>query len=400
MKKIYHLFLLLIFVSSGNGQNKTHLPKDSTDNYQDKPKTVTSGQPKMIKTQGTGYSQIGCGLMDKAGNLWFGTLGEGVYRYDARLNDSVGQGKSFINFTKKDGLSNNNVNVIIEDKAGNILFGTDSGICRYNGKSFTSFTVNNDASKKHIISLLEDSEGNLWFGTMNSGVYRYDVRLNDEVGQGKTFTEFLNEFIIDILQDKTGSLWFCSWERGGVGRYDPSAPLKEGGKSVTNYKPSTNYYLPPKDNPGNYLKPYTPNLPQDSITDDMIFSVSEDQAGNLWFATRRHGACRYDGKSFTNFTENNGFLDKGMYSILEDKNGNLWFTTEKDGIWRYDPSASLRAGGKSFKNFTTKDGLINDSVFIIIEDKSGNLWFGTRDFGLSCYNGKSFTDFTEKDSDK
>ena len=157
--------------------------------------------------------------------------------------------------------------------------------------------------------------------------------------------------------------------------------------------PSADYYKP-KDSISDYEKNFThyqsqpaPTLSQDHITDDMIFSISEDRAGNIWFATRRHGACRYDGKSFTGFTKDQGFADKGMYAILEDKSGNLWFATEKDGVWRYN--------GKSFKNFTTKDGLTDDSVFSIVEDKDGNLWFGTRGFGLSRYDGKTFTSFSE-----
>src|SRR6516165_4647768 len=61
------------------------------------PKTTTGGQPKLRRTQGTDrYALIGCALLDKAGNLWFGTTGEGVYRYD---------GKSFAQFTAKNGLS-------------------------------------------------------------------------------------------------------------------------------------------------------------------------------------------------------------------------------------------------------------------------------------------------------
>jgi len=76
-----------------------------------------------------------------------------------------------------------------------------------------------------------------------------------------------------------------------------------------------------------------------------------------------------------------------VYSILEDQKGNIWLTTEQDGVWCYD--------GKSFKNFTTNNGLVNDSVFSILEDKNGNLWFGTRGFGLSRYDGKNFVNFSE-----
>ena len=380
--QICTLLLLFNLVTSCNGQVKTDLQKSD-------PKTIVGGQPKMIRTQGIVSGNVYCDLQDKAGNIWFSTSGEGVYCYD---------GKSFTNFTTKDGLSDNDVSEIIEDKAGNILFGTKRGICKYDGKSFSTYTENVDASKKPISSLLEDSKGNLWFGVWGEGVYRYDGKiftnfLNNDTPE-KTFPLFLQkddqpfnlgskyQLILDILEDKKGNIWFSSWNGGGVWQYD--------GKSFKNYLPSADYYLRNEDGRSSD-KPIEPaifnNSSQDSISDDMIFSISEDKAGNLWFATRNHGACRYDGTSFISFRENEGFASRGIYSILEDKKGNIWLTTEDKGVWCYD--------GKSFKNFTTKDGLICDSVFSVFEDKNGNLWFGTRGFGLSRYDGKTFTTFSE-----
>lgn len=381
--QIVFLALILVFTAC-YGQVKTNLSK-----------TTTNSPPKMVRTQGVVSGNVECELQDKAGNLWFSTSGEGVYRYD---------GTSFENFTTKDGLISNDINGIIEDKAGNILLGTNRGICKYApkqaaGKSFTNLTDNIDASKQPISSLFEDREGNLWFGTMQNGVYRYD---------GKTFTNFLNsddarfnlgaknQFIVHILQDKTGNIWFCSWNGGGVWRYHPKRAV---GQSFKNYLPPADYYRRNEDGRSigekatvSFLPKPTYSPSQDSLPDDMIFSVTEDRAGNLWFATRRHGACRFDGKTFTSFGEKEGFVSYGIYSILEDQQGNLWFTTDKNGVWRYDPK---QVAGKPFKNFTTKDGLINNSVFSILEDKDGNLWFGTRGFGLSRYNGKIFTNFSE-----
>src|SRR5205085_5175757 len=75
-----------------------------------------------------------CALRDKVGNLWFGTSGDGVYRYDAV------SGK-FSHFTKQDGLNDNSVGSIFEDKAGNLWFSTNNGVSRYDGKFFTDITA-------------------------------------------------------------------------------------------------------------------------------------------------------------------------------------------------------------------------------------------------------------------
>ena len=387
-KSIFSLLAVFTFLSSCSAQIKTEI--DNLNATEISP----SDYPKMSRTQGTNYTQVGCGLQDKTGNLWFGTLNEGVYRFD---------GKSFTQFTKKDGLTDNCVNVIIQDRAGNLLLGTPAGICKYDGKTFAAFTDNKVLNNNSISSLLEDKEGNIWFGTMHNGVYRYD---------GKTLANFLNkdytfhhkihaQIIMDMLQDKNGNIWFSSWNGGGVWRYDPAAAHRTGVDSFTNYSPSADYYLlnedgrsfnkPNNDLPTNFqAKAIVDYRPKDYIHDDMIFSISEDKAGNIWFATRRHGACRYDGKSFASFKEKEGFVSYGISSILEDKKGIFWFATGKNGVWRYD--------GKNFKNFTDKDGLVHNDVWFALEDKRGNMWFGTRGFGLSCYDGKTFTtvsDFKE-----
>lgn len=372
---IYTLLLVVCFFTLCNGQTKSQAQADSVNLTT----TTVVRQPKMMRTLGTDYTQVGCGFQDKEGNLWFGTLNEGVYRYD---------GKSFTQFTKKNGLSDNGVNFITEDKAGNILFGTNRGICKYDRGKFINDPLTDTLS---ITSFLEDQEGNTWFGLMNKGIYRYD---------GRDFSNFIykyehpfygdkyEKYINDIIQDKNGNIWFSSWNGGGVWRYD--------GKKIKNFLPSIDYYKTNEDrrkSENTQNSSYTiPNnnsfiQSQDYISDDMIFSMTEDKKGNIWFATRNHGACRYDGKSFTGFRENEVFSGSGVYSILEDKKGNMWFTTEKKGVWCYD--------GKTFKNFTEKDGLVNNSVWFVLEDKSGNLWFGTRGFGLSRYDGKTFTTMSD-----
>lgn len=76
--------------------------------------------------QGLSLSTINCSCKDKNGNLWFGTSGGGVSKYD---------GKSFTNFTSSQGLANNIVKCIIEDHIGNMWFGTiGGGISKYDGK--------------------------------------------------------------------------------------------------------------------------------------------------------------------------------------------------------------------------------------------------------------------------
>ena len=324
---------------------------------QQNPVTTAVGLNYLVKTQETGEStNMHCGLQDRAGNLWFGSTGEGVYRYD---------GRSFVNFTKNDGLCSNCVWGMVEDKTGNIWFCTDTGICRYDGKTITPVPMlaAGDTEpapgtyiKNNVYSGMCDRSGKLWFGT-EEGVLCYD---------GQKFTHFLsadskiktNGFSLKsvqcMMEDSKGNIWFGSGPLAfeGICMYD--------GRSLTSYKPGGEKW---------------------------IRSISEDKKGNIWLGTRNHGVWRYDGSSYSNFTAGQKINQGGTGSVFEDRAGRIWFASlggpDDKGVFCFD--------GTSYKNFTTKDGLSNNTVFSITEDKDGILWFGTNNTGLCSYDGKKFT---------
>ena len=370
---IFSLLLVSLFFTFCKGQTSTN---QATSNINSTPKKKQ--HPKIVRTLGAKFENVNCQLLDKDGNLWFSIRGEGVYRYD---------GKSFINFTTEDGLCNNDAGAIIQDRAGNILIGTRNGICKYDGIKFTKYPVPDTLS---ITCMLEDKDGNLWFGVMNKGIYRYD---GNNVSnflfkyEHPFFGEKYEKYISDIIQDKNGNLWFSSWNGGAVWRYD--------GKEFKNFLPSAEYYKTNQDkrNLNNTqitfeISPISTYSPlQDHITDDMIFSMTEDNLGNIWFATRDHGICYYNGKTFTSIEKNEGFGSQGATAILQDDQNNFWITTFDSGVWYYD--------GKTFKNYTENDGLVNNAVMSVIKEKNGNLWFGTKGFGLSRYDGKKFKTFSQ-----
>ncbi len=359
--KYIHVFTfltLLLFGTACNEPAKNDLPKD---------------HPKLIKTIGSPrYGNVQCSLQDKAGNLWFGTTENGLYKYD---------GKSFSRFLVADGLNSNNVYCLLEDKDGKIWIGTGTGLCLYDpsasfrtgGKTFAEIKLplppnpapNKDDpyySSQWVYSIMQAKSGKLWFVT-RGGVYIYDgisvtTFYSNEVANDILNSDFKPEC---ILEDRTGNIWFGGRSNKGVYRYD--------GKSVTNLKPEDLFQDGPKPKAHNWGWPQL-----------------QDKNGNIWFSNWG-GAYRYDGKSFTSFTKKDG-LQGGVTRIIEDKKGNLWFGGDANaGLSRYD--------GRSFTRFSTKDGLLNNSIWSILEDKSGNLWIGTRETGLCLYDGKTFIVYSE-----
>jgi PAS domain S-box-containing protein len=280
-------------------------------------------------------------LEDRNGNLWFGTY-EGLSKYD---------GNTFQNYTVDQGLSNNFVRAIIEDREGKLWFGTnEGGLCHFDGKVFGCITEKNGLCSNVVWSLLEDREGNIWIGTYRGGLDKYS---------GDMFTYFSSneglgdDVIRSILLDRAGNFWFGTY-RGGVTRFD--------GKSMTTF------------------------TTKNGLIDNFVLTIFEDRKGNLWFGTYR-GVSKYDGKIFTNFAREDGLIDPIVRSIIEDRTGNIWFGTNLGGVCRYD--------GKTISNFTTNDGLSNNQINTLMEDREGNLWIGTID-GLCHYDGNTFTDISKK----
>ncbi len=348
------------------------------------------------KLQGLKHGHVSCMVQDKSGNIWFGTYGGGVSKYD---------GKFFTHFTEAQGLSNNYVTSILEDKSGNIWFGTDGGGVSQlsgDGKFFTHFTKAQGFSNNYVWSILEDKSGNLWFGTGGEGVFRLSR-------DGISFTQFTkaqglpHNDIWSILEDKSGNLWFGT--SGGVSKYDGTSfthftEVQGLSKNIVRCileDKSGNLWFGTKGGGVSRLsrdgKFFTHFTKAQGLPHNDIWSILEDKSGNLWLSTEGGGVSRLsrDGKFFTHFTEAQGLSNNEVWSILEDKSGNLWFGTYLGGV------SQLSRDGASFKHFTKAQGVSNDNVLSILEDKSGNLWFGIEGGGVSrlSRDGTSFTHFTE-----
>jgi ligand-binding sensor domain-containing protein len=351
-KPIYSLLLVMAILTSCNGQVKTVVQneKDNTLTGQ-----ATIPQPKGVNKD----VRLVASMEDTNGNIWFGSIGEGLFRFD---------GKLFVHFGIEQGLNSNSIYSILQDRAGSIWVGTNKGLNRYDGSRFANIPIvlsNNTSSyfnnsknmntpaENTVWSMMQDTKGTIWFGT-DDGVYCYD---------GKSFSRFLdNQTVINkdslnlkgifsILESKNGDIWFAECAGEGVSRFD--------GKTLS------------------VIIPYK----EIRRTDRII----EDKDNNLWFATAFKGIGKYDGKTYTQNIFKTPDLD-GSYNIIEDTKGNIWFDTQY-GLGFYD--------GKTPNILTEKDGTVVKDFIPILLDKSGNLWFSSKGMKLYKYDGKEFSNYSE-----
>lgn len=362
-----------------------------------KPKIVRAGKPIIRIDSSNGgmpffndygtdgslpLSSVLCGTFDKAGNLWLGTGGGGVSRFD---------GKHFANYSKAQGLASNVVFGVTEDKSGNLWFGTTSGVSKYNGYSFTNYTKAQGLPSNIITSVLQDGQNNLWIGTAEAGVSKYD---------GKRFTNFTtadglpDNYIHCMIIDRNGDVWFGT-DAGGVSKYD--------GCTFTNYTIkqgliSNNVNCILQDKIGNIWfgtgagltkydgKKFTNYAARQGLTNNNISCIQQDKEGNIWFGLRTGGLMKYDGGRFTNYSNGRGLPGNAISSILVDNVGDLWLTSQGGGVSKY--------AGNSVTSYTSTQGLTSNFVWSILQDTDGKFWFGTYEGGVSRYDGRSFANFT------
>ena len=365
--KFPFLLIMLSYVSC-NGQNKpVSIGSHGMETTEVPESEFNSGF--LITNKATGIDQnIRSIFQDSHRNYWFGTNGVGVYRWD---------GKNLIQFTEKDGLSNNQVQSIQEDQSGNLWFGTGMfGVSRFDGKGFTTFSskerlqASDHSGKKWALA-----PDDLWFYA-GGGVYRYNkdsfvyLTLGKEpvAAEGMQSSPYtLSRYAVYcILKDREGNLWLGT-QADGVCRYD--------GKTFTWFT-------------------------DQGLAGPAVLGLFEDSKGNIWFGNNGSGLFRYDGTALINFTEEKGLSNPEfrlsgkdgpntlarVYSINEDRNGNLWIGTVDAGVWRYD--------GTNLTQYTTRDGLTSNAVNTIYKDHLGDLWFGTDADGVCKFNGRSFEQFT------
>jgi ligand-binding sensor domain-containing protein len=78
---------------------------------------------------------------------------------------------------------------------------------------------------------------------------------------------------------------------------------------------------------------------------------------------------RFDGKTWTNFTVENGLAGDIVYSIAQDAKGVLWFGTS-NGVTRYD--------GKTWRSVDQRNGLLDNNVYALAVAPNGDIWAGTK----------------------
>ena len=266
---------------------------------------------------------------DKDGNLWMGTNGFGVARFD---------GKELKYFDQHNGLIGSQVTDIMQANNGDIWLSTYGGLSVYDGKSFRNYTTADGLGSEWMWSVYEDSHGQIWAGSVNGlSKLKDDKFITVGIPEKGTFysdSRFTNQWVRDFME-VDGELWIAT-----------------AGLGICIYNGKDFRFL------------NTDN----GLCDNDISCMMKDSNGNIWIATRFGGVCKYDGMNFVTYNMENGIGNNESIIVYEDKAGNIWFSSEGFGLYRYD--------GQKLTNYSVEEGLKVKAVQTVFEDSKGRFWTG------------------------
>jgi len=290
---------------------------------------------------------------DHQGMIWFGTLLDGVYRF----NPDSGEIKVFKHIPQDPkSINSNEVYAIYQDRVGVFWLGTGNGwLEQFDPLYKTAIHAYQQDSK--IVSIVEDLSDNLWIGTQGKGLFhlKFDEQYLYQNSQPADWIERVNlgsSIIETIYIDHRGVPWVGTYENG-----------------INIWNQTNQRFSVIKKDPSN----------PDSLNSNHVLSFIEDPDHDkniMWIGTMGGGLNRFDFKenSFSHYTEENGLADDIINCILSDDSGNLWMSTPK-GLTRFDQEKD------TFRNYDSSDGVSGGTSHpgICLRSQNGEMYFGTPD---------------------
>lgn len=327
---------------------------------------------------------------------------------------SVEEHYYFKNLSIRNGLSQNTVNAILQDRKGFMWLGTKDGLNRYDGLSFRKFK--HDAANPRsignsfITSLYEDFNGNIWVGT-DAGVYIY-------YPEKEAFEEFdcqslektrIERSVSMIAGDKQGRVWIAV-EAQGMFCYDTrqkllrNYPLSEissnikcftfdsGGTLWLGFYGDGLYYS--KDNLAT-VHPYgSPEDGKREFEGGVITKIVQGNYNCLYIGSVKEGVSELNLTSGQ--VRNLLAIDESGESIfcrdlLPYSDNELWIGTES-GIYIYNLRTAqfIHLRASLYDSYSLSD----NAIYALYKDREEGLWIGSY-FGGVDYYPRQYTYFAK-----
>lgn len=302
-------------------------------------------------------------LNDHKGNVWVGTKGNHLHRYNSKTDNFTRfsidfEGNQYLNHLPKQ---------ILIDKKGDFWIGNDlSHLFLFNvGKN--EFRKVSPVNKRiPIFHIYQDRKGIVWVSTDGDGIFLMDKKkgLLQHLTQNPNNPFSLsNNQPSKVLEDKNGIYWIASYNSGVS-------------KLAISKSSFGHYFYKPESNEG--------------LSAKTVQSVLEDSKKRIWIGTDGGGLNLFDEKkgAFRHFRANPGnpnslSSDKILY-LLEGGSNFLWVCTWDGGLNKFDTDKGI---AKSYQyNRNNPFSIGQNTVWYAEKDSQNRLWLGTSTAGLNLFD--------------
>ena len=326
-------------------------------------KQLTDGKIKPYPLPLVGDLNLQKLLRDREGGLWIGTSRQGLLH--------MHQGRTDV-FTPADGLSGEFIESLFEDREGNIWVATREGLDRFRDFAVSTISPKQGLSTSSVYSVLAARDSSVWLGTADGlnrwkdgqitvyrkGGGRSEQKAPPREAQQRTVREVSDEGLPDstmgsLFQDDRGRIWIATLR--GLGYF-------EDGKFTS----------------------------LSSVPRQIVRSMSEESAGNLWIDDQDQGLFHLSGESVVEGIPwaKLGRKDFASALIADRAHGGLWLGFYQGGV-AYVKDSQVRA------SYGAAGGLGRGVVNDLRLDRDGVLWASTEG-GLSRLKDSRVATLTSK----
>ncbi len=345
-------------------------------------------------------NSVYCLYEDRSGNIWVGTSGYGLLKYNAHADKFHHTDNGSIGSMQADNKGN-----VLVIKKGDVACIFDKKTQSYTGQlpdSSCGIRLYNSGME----AVLQDEDGTYWLARQSLLHYNAESNHVDSLPMNK-------RFCFPLYNDTTGLLWmgtdvaFASYNKSTKKfTYYPypvntdntpykflEAIYKENDSlfwlGTTNglyrFNSNTGSWTAFRNNPSN----------PSSLSYNLIFSLCPDPRypdKYLWVGTNGGGLNRFEFSTgiCVRYSVKDGLPNDVVYGILGDNDGNLWMSTNKGLSCFTLPKVGAAKG--SFRNYEMKDGLQSNEFnrYSYCKTKDGTLFFGGVD-GFNYFNPRSLS---------
>ncbi len=301
--------------------------------------------------QGLSNNYVHSICQDKDGYIWFATS-YGLNRYNG-----ISVEKFFNDKTHHGSLNSNYISCLYLDTDSVLWIGTDRGLQIYNDtlEIFEDVKIPDGVESREIYCITQDKNRNLLIGAP-TGLFSYN--LSEKSFQEITFEDqkVKNDSVYRMVVDEDNNVWFTRFQRG-----------------LYYYNRATNEIKEFRAQP-NEVK---------ALSEDWISGLYIDHSGELWIGTYNSGLCKFnpDDSSFTRYViDPDNVFTMRIRTMFEDRFGRM-FLGSREGLYLFDKETG-KSSLYALKSHKVSQ-LSQNSVICTFLDNQGGVWIGTHSGGIN-----------------